>query len=58
MKLLYKAFRKLCMSTFNYKVYTAEVIHSFNNVINLNRLIRNTKSFCFKDIAGLIVSKL
>ena len=58
MQLLNKAFRKLCVSTLDNKINTAEVIYRFNNIINLHSLIRNAESFRFKNTAGLIMSKL
>lgn len=58
MKLLYKTFCKFRISTFNYQIYTTEVIYCFNNIINLYSLICNSKSFCFKDITGLVMGKL
>ena len=33
------------------------MVYSFNNIINLYSLICNSKSFCFKDITGLVMSK-
>ena len=45
------------MSTFDYKVNAAEVVYCFNNIINFDGFIRNTKSFCFEDIAGLVMGK-
>ena len=57
MKQFYKAFRKFCFCTFNGKIYTAEVIYSFYNIINLYCLICNANSFSFKNKTCLIMRK-
>lgn len=55
MKLFYKTFRKFCMRSFDYQINAAEVIYSFNNIINFYSPVRNANSFCFKNKAGLVV---
>ena len=57
MQLLYKTFGKFCVSTFNGKIYTAEMVYGLNNIINLYCIIGNTKSFSFKNESCLIMRK-
>ena len=57
MKLFDHRFRERAFRLINHQVYTAEMIHSLQNIIHIQRAIRSIDRVCFKDVPGLLVGQ-